>query len=175
VYANEVATGDVRNKRSEVRQRKMTPSCERVIRRIIKTHRMLSIPELTVLYNSGRSSKDTISTRTMRRTLKYMNIRKKPAVRKLQLSSVARAMRVQWCRKYSHMTSTQWSKVIFTDEVRIGLRNDGKINVWRGIGERFSPGCTSSTSTVRSSIVLWIYQPQWSRPSSPMHKQNVCE
>jgi transposase len=155
VYAKKIATGDVCNKKAEGRPRKVTLSAERLIRRDVKRHRTSTIPEFTAHYNNGRSSGDKISCITMRRTLKRIRLSKRSAARKLQISLFARTMRVRWCRQHANMTAADWKRIIFTDEVRIGFRNDGRIKVWRSIGERFSPGCTTSTSTARASLMFW--------------------
>ncbi len=74
------------------------------------------------------------------------------AAKKLQLTLRDRLTRMRWCRRNRNR---DWSRVVFTDEVRIGFRSDGRIRIWREAHEKFAPSCTTSTSKSRSSIMLW--------------------
>jgi orotate phosphoribosyltransferase-like protein len=58
-----------------------------------------------------------------------------------------------------------YAKKVATGDVRLA-RHWGAFLSWLHI---FNQYCALI------HYVLEIYQPQWSRPSSPMHKQNVCE
>ena len=53
------------------------------------------------------------------------------------------------------MKNFAWERVVFSDEVRFGLQNDGKVYVWRKMGERFNSQCVVQKSNSRQSIVFW--------------------
>jgi hypothetical protein len=49
--------------------------------------------------------------------------------------------RIAWCRGKLHWTvGNQWKKVIFTDEIMIVIKSDGKLKVWRK-SEAWRPEC----------------------------------
>ena len=48
--------------------------------------------------------------------------------------------RIAWCRGKLHWTvGNQWKKVIFTDEMMIVIKPDGKLKVWRKSSEVWGP------------------------------------
>jgi hypothetical protein len=153
--AKKVLTGDVVNRNTKGRPRKFTATTERIIGRIVRQHRQSSVCHLTAIYNNCRPANQCISTKTMRRMIHRNGFKNRSAAKKLKLGMIVRSTRLQWCRKHRTLTSDGWSKILFTDEVRIGLRYDGRVKVWRCKGERFSPECTTSTITIRSSIMYW--------------------
>ncbi len=79
------------------------------------------------------------------------------AAKKLDLAHRVRLNRIRFCKQHLVDTVCDWSKVIFTDKVRIGFRNYGRVRVWRKRGERYAPGCTTASSTSRRSIMLWEF------------------
>jgi transposase len=148
-------TGDVKNRKSPGRPKKVSAAGRRVITRIVSQNRQSTIPQITADYNSGRVGHDCISSITMRRTLKSLGMFKKVAAHKLLISAKNRLFRTRWCREHLHWTVEDWRKIVFTDEVRVSLRNDGRIRMWRRRGERYAAACTTQKSTNRASKMFW--------------------
>jgi hypothetical protein len=155
VVKKNAETGDVKNRKSPGRPKKVKPSGHRVISRFIGRNRRATIAQITANYNTGRVEHDMVSAVTMKRTLKTMDFKKKAAARKLNISPKNRSLRVRWCRAHSNWTQEDWARIVFTDEVRVALRDDGRVKIWRRRGERYSHGCTTSTSTNRASLMFW--------------------
>jgi hypothetical protein len=53
------------------------------------------------------------------------------------------------------MTVNDWRQVVFSDEVRFGLRSDGRVYVWRTSGERYEKYATVAKCTSKQSIMFW--------------------
>jgi transposase len=155
VVAKKETTGSVTNKPVVGRPRKMTAKCERVLSRIIRRNRRSSLTEITHMYNSGRQGSACVSRTTLKRALHRLGFYGRKAAKKLDISPRNRLQRLRWCKSRISYSITDWSRIIFSDEVRFGFRPDGGVIVWRTLGERFSPGCTTAISTSRSSIMFW--------------------
>lgn len=98
-----------------------------------------------------------VSAQTVRNRLKHMKLNARRPVRVPRLLPRHRRMRLQFARDHQQWTIDQWSKVLFTDETRVGLFTaDGRRRVWRRTGERFAP-CTQMTtvSFQGGSLMLW--------------------
>jgi hypothetical protein len=91
---------------------------------------------------------------TLRRYLKKMGLVSRFAARKPLLTRRHRALRLAFARKYVNKGSAFWSKVLFTDETRIAIRNDcSKMRVRRKTGERLH----FITPTVKHppAVMMW--------------------
>jgi transposase len=155
IVAKFKATGSVSNKPACGRPRKITAKSERFLARIVIRDRRASLSEVTESYNHGRQYSNRVCARTVQRALHRCGFRGRLAAKKLGIAATNRRTRIRWCRLHRANTVIDWSRVIFTDEVRIGFRPDGGIRVWRKKGERYLPGCTTTTSTSRASIMFW--------------------
>jgi hypothetical protein len=61
--------------------------------------------------------------------------------KKIGIRTVNKKKGIAWCRCNLHWTvGNQWKKVIFTDEMMIVIKSDGKLNVWRK-SEVWRPEC----------------------------------
>ena len=62
--------------------------------------------------------------------------------KKISIRVVNKKKRIAWCRGKLHWTvGNQWKMVIFTDEMMIVLKPDGKLKVWRKSSEVWRPEC----------------------------------
>ncbi|GFU50496.1 transposable element Tcb2 transposase [Trichonephila clavipes] len=60
--------------------------------------------------------------------------------RHLPLKVGHRRHRLQWCREIKNWTTDQWSRVLFTDEIRFSTRrNSQRVLIWKEIGTGFYP------------------------------------
>ena len=95
-----------------------------------------------------------IGDSTLRRYLRKMGLVSRFAVRKPLLTRRHRALRLAFARKYVNKGREFWSKVLFTDETRIAIRNDSsKTRLRRKTGERLH----FVTPTVKHppAVMMW--------------------
>ena len=58
------------------------------------------------------------------------------------LTARHRAARLKWAQPHFRWGRQQWARVLFSDESRFNLsHHDGRIRVFRRIGERFADNC----------------------------------
>ena len=48
-----------------------------------------------------------------------------------------------------------WKSVLFTDESKVSIGNDGALYVWRRKGEEFLPECCDRTVQHAASVMVW--------------------
>ncbi len=67
-----------------------------------------------------------------------------------------RQRRLTWAKERKNWTVAQWSKVLFSDEIKfcISFRNQGP-RVWRKGGEAHSPSCLKSSVKFTQSVMIW--------------------
>ena len=106
------------------------------------------------LFNSF-SPDTTVCEKTIRRLLRRRGYSGRAAAKKLLLSTKIRQKRVEWCRRHKDWTEEQWGRVLFSDEVRMRLRSDGRVYVWRKPGKRFDRKYTKHLSTDKRSLMFW--------------------
>jgi len=112
----------------------------------------------SITANVTRSIGEPVSSITVRRELHGRKFFGRAAAKKLLLSQPTRAARLAWCRRQLNVLRTSpnfWHTVLFSDEVRFGLSNNGRVWVWRQANERYNLKCTISRSSVRKSIMYW--------------------
>ncbi|KAJ4444708.1 hypothetical protein ANN_06505 [Periplaneta americana] len=68
-----------------------------------------------------------------------------------------RSARARWARAHENWTRGQWTRTLFSDEVRMGLHPDNNsIRVWRRTGERNHPSMTVERhQQFGGSILFW--------------------
>ena len=74
-----------------------------------------------------------------------------------ELNRVHRLTRMRFAREHQNWDENEWSRVLFTDELRFCLRSpDGRERVWRRAGERYAE-CTFSprVSFQEGSVMIW--------------------
>jgi transposase len=152
VFAKYNARGTVENGKSPGRPSKFSATSERRLSRLATANRRATLAQLTDAFNDGLPTNHQVCSRSVRRALHRRGIHNRIAAKKLCLKAHTRQYRMRWCRDH---TGVDWSTVVFTDEVRIGLRNDGRIRIWRRNGDRFQPGCTTASSSSRHSLMFW--------------------
>ena len=144
--------GSVKNKKSIGRPTKISDRDARNLIRITGKNRFLSLSQITKEFNKSQSFKSRLCSKTVRKHLKNRGWRKCSAAKVPMIGSKNRAKRNFFCKS---MKNFAWERVVFSDEVRFGLQNDGKVCVWRKTGERFNSQCVIQKSNSRQSIMFW--------------------
>ena len=97
-----------------------------------------------------------VSVCTVKRYLCKNNLHGRVASKKPLLNSVQIKKRIRWCKAYSLFTTTDWSKVIFSDECRVEKHSSLRKFVRRPINDRFKSRYV--TKTIRYggySVLVW--------------------
>ncbi|ERL84625.1 hypothetical protein D910_02053 [Dendroctonus ponderosae] len=64
--------------------------------------------------------------------------------------------RLEFAPKHVDWNLDYWKKVLFTDEVRLGLKSsDGRAFIWRKPGERYSQGCMVPQLAFRGASIMF--------------------
>ena len=152
VFQKDKETGSLASQRKNCgRKLKLTPRHLRLIEIAIRRSPTKSSRKLKMeLNNTGVDIGDS----TLRRYLKRMGLVSRFAARKPLLTRRHRALRLAFARKYVNEGREFWSKVLFTDETRIAIRNDcSKTRLRRRTGERLH----FITPTVKHppAVMMW--------------------
>ena len=77
--------------------------------------------------------------------------RKKPCISKINKSK-----RLQYARDHLDWTTEDWQRVMFTDESKFNLhQSDGRVYVWRHVGEEFDDECIKTTFKGSVGVMVW--------------------
>ena len=66
-----------------------------------------------------------------------------------------RRLRLGWATTHTQWTLDDWKSVLFTDESKVSMGNDGALYVWRRKGEEFLPECCDRTVQHAASVMVW--------------------
>lgn len=99
----------------------------------------------------------TVSRETIRRYLHDMDLISATAAVKPLLTPAHMKKRLELCTKWSRWPMKMWKRVIFSDESKFNLfYSDGKVNVWRKIGERYQiKNCVPSVKHGGIGVMVW--------------------
>lgn len=99
----------------------------------------------------------TISSRTVRRRLNEGNLRARHPARVPLLTTAHKMDRLRFAQDHVNWTLEDWKRVLFSDEVRVGLNSsDGRVYTWRRPGERYAPCCMTPQVAFRGgSLMFW--------------------
>ena len=153
-YNRYIKNKSLEPRKSTGRPRKITERGERYLVRWLEKDPFVTPERLQVLFNSF-SPDTTVCEKTIRRLLRRRGYSGRAAAKKLLLSTKIRQKRVEWCRRHKDWTEEQWGRVLFSDEVRMRLRSDGRVYVWRKPGKRFDRKYTKHLSTDKRSLMFW--------------------
>ncbi|GFW39067.1 transposable element Tcb1 transposase [Trichonephila clavipes] len=98
----------------------------------------------------------SVSSRTIRRRLQLSGLSARCPLLGLPLTQNHRRLRRQWCDE-RRIWAAEWNEVVFTDESRICLQHhDGRIRIWRHLGERMLNSCFMHRHTgPEPGIMVW--------------------
>lgn len=118
----------------------LTVRGENALTRIVKKGRRKTLNDITAELNSDTPVK--LSRRTVQRELKRLGYNRRTVAKKLGVREVNRKKRLQFCRGKLHWTANRnWKRVIFSDEMTIVIKPDGKVKVWRKQNEKWRGYC----------------------------------
>ncbi len=113
------------------------------------------VTQITTRYN--QSMQNTISERTIRRTLKQMGYSSRRPHRVPLLSDKNRKRRLQFTQAHQNWTIKDWKNVAWSDESRFLLQHsDGRVRICRKEHESMDPSClVSMVQAGGGGVIVW--------------------
>ena len=142
----------VENKPKTGRKKLVTERGDRVILRSVKVNRRETLRDLTNIVNERLPR--PVSTRTVRRRLKFHGYTRRRVRKTLTVSLKNRKNRVNWCRgKLAMSVQLYWKRVIFSDETQVVVGHDRRVHVWRKADEIWRPECVGLRGGPRVAVM----------------------
>jgi hypothetical protein len=142
------------NERQSGRPRKTDDRSDRKILRCVKTDRRQSLTEITNKVNNVLPN--TISTRTVRRRLRFHGFTRRKIRKTLTIRTENRPRRVHWCKsKHKWTLNRDWKRVIFSDETQVVVDSNKRVYVWRRPDEVWRPECLGLRGHCKFSAMFW--------------------
>ena len=101
---------------------------------------------------------NTISSRTVRRRLRFHGFRRRKIRKTLTIRTENRHRRVHWYRSKLRWTlNRDWKSVIFSDETQVVVDSSNRVYnyVWRRPDEVWRPECLGLRGNCKLSAMLW--------------------
>ncbi|MCL4150923.1 UNVERIFIED_CONTAM: hypothetical protein GTU68_041550 [Idotea baltica] len=146
-YHNE---GKISFEKSPGRRKSTCERSDRLLNRLATIHNLSSGRELLQLW------RERVSIQTVYNRLRRAGFRKRRRAIVPFLSPANIAGRLQWSMARAHWRAV-WRRVVFSDETRFRRSgNDGRILVWRRVGQRYDPrNVTHRLQAGGGSVHLW--------------------
>ena len=98
-----------------------------------------------------------VSDQTIRNRLRAANLNSRCPALKPCLTQRHRQARYQFATQHLRWNQRNWRMVLFSDESRfIVNQNDGRIRVWRRVGERYADPCViERNNSDRGGVMVW--------------------
>jgi hypothetical protein len=136
------------------RPRKLDDRAARGVKRISRKSPFMTSEEIAIEHESTGGTK--VSSRTIRRCLKRLNLKSFVARRKPFVNSFQRLRRIRWAKDFLQKRNCFWRKTLFSDECPIPLFNGGRQQrVYRGPNEAFLPQHLRPTVKHSVSVMVW--------------------
>ena len=111
-----------------------------LLSRIVKSNRRKSLDDITSIFNE--SCPRAVSRRTIQRKLHELGYSRRRVAKTLGVREYNKKRRCGWCKERLLWTvNRQWKNIIFSDEMTIVIKLDGKIYVWRKPEEKWHGIC----------------------------------
>ena len=110
-----------------------------LLSRIVKSSRRKSLDDITSIFNE-RCPRAV--SRTIQRKLHQLGYSRRRVAKTLGVREYNKKRRCGWCRERLLWTvNRQWKNIIYSDEMTIVIKHDGKIYVWRKPEEKWQGIC----------------------------------
>ena len=96
-------------------------------------------PSQLLSYQLAEETGKQVPGRTVRRRLSETEVNAQRPRKKPLLTENYRRLRLGWATTHTPWTLDDWKSVLFTNESKISIGNDGALYVWRRKGEEFLP------------------------------------
>ena len=148
-------TQSVADRPREGRPRKTTPGQDRYVR--LSARRNPITTATTLRHELREATGVVVSSQTVRNRLHDIGLYARRPLKTPALRPHHRGARARWTTAHENWTRDQWTRTLFSDEVRMGLHPDNNsIRVWRRTGERNHPSMTVERhQQFGGSILFW--------------------
>ncbi|KAJ4452351.1 hypothetical protein ANN_03884 [Periplaneta americana] len=148
-------TQPIADRPREGRPRKRTPGQDRYVRLSARRNPIASAT--TLRHDLREATGVVVSSQTVRNRLHDIGLYARRPLKTPALRPHHRDARARWARAHENWTRDQWTRTLFSDEVRMGLHPDNNsIRVWRRTGERNHPLMTVERhQQFGGSILFW--------------------
>ncbi|KAJ4437742.1 hypothetical protein ANN_17888 [Periplaneta americana] len=148
-------TQSIADRPREGRPRKTTPGQDRYGRLSARRNPIASAT--TLRHDLREATGVVVSSQTVRNRLHDIELYARRPLKTPALRPHHRGARARWARAHENWTRDQWTRTLFSDEVRMGLHPDNNsIRVWRRTGERNHPSMTVERhQQFGGSILFW--------------------
>ena len=145
-------TGSTADRPRPGHPRVTTPADDRYIRLLHLRNRKLTATSTNRTVFRGR-----LSSQTVRNRLRSSRLRARRPYIGLVYTPQIKRLRLRWCNNRVHWNQRTWNRVVFSDESRFSLSEaDGRVRVWRRIGERYSDACVVERDRFGGgSVMVW--------------------
>ena len=112
----------------------LSPRDRRRLKFLICSDRMAT--QARVFSQFNRYLDKPLSDRTLKRYCKRLKVKRRPRSKRQVLKARHRIGRQAWCRERKYWkVAEHWSRVLFSDECKVKLGDDRKVEVWKFDGE----------------------------------------
>jgi len=130
-------TGSVVDKMRSGKPPVISPQCSRAIKRICQRNRLLSVSNITVIYNTVTLRHVSVST--VQKILKMYRLRSYTEPQKPFLTLSQRRERRTWAKSYGTWDTNKWKAIVFTDECVIqSYLSPRKVRIRRTSNEKYN-------------------------------------
>lgn len=134
-------------------KKKFTPRMYRHLSFLIARDRKQTKAEIFARF---REIYGKISDSTIKRALRKLQLFRKPCRKRQILSAKHRRARLAWTRNRRGLNMDYWQKVIFSDECKVKIGEDGRIWVWSRSGEGYRPDLYGEEpKSPKLSVMIW--------------------
>lgn len=113
-------------------------------------------PKMTANQLKRECGFNDISVDTIKRSLRSSGQMGRVACKKPSLTSSQKSKRLKWCKNKIEWTSTEWSKIVFSDESKMELHGKTREYVRRQPGSnRYDEKYISRTTKFSPSLMVW--------------------
>ncbi|KAJ8891751.1 hypothetical protein PR048_004304 [Dryococelus australis] len=114
-------------------------------------------PMTTIRHEFHTTTRVSISIGTLSTEAHRLGYFGRAAAHEPHITTSNKARRLRWCLERRNWTLEQWKSVLWSDESRFTLfRSDGRVWVWRLLGERLLPECVVPTRKFGSGgVMVW--------------------
>ena len=142
LWDRHVKTGTTSDRQRSWRPRVMSVRDDQYIAQCALRQRSLNFRRLREQFRAGTNIH--VSDQTIRYRFHARNLRARRPVVRQSLTRQHRIAQRQWALVHYRWTRAEWRMVMLSDESRYNLdHHDGRIRVWRSLGERYAPHCVA--------------------------------
>ncbi|CAB4389996.1 unnamed protein product [Rhizophagus irregularis] len=147
-------TGSATPEKRPGRPKMLTERDTHVLRRVVHANRFSPLGDITDRLNSSLNA--TFHHNTVRKYLHNEGLGSYTARKKPLLTKKHRSDRLRWSREKKNWEE-EWKQVVWSDESRFALfESDGRVRVWRSLGEAYNQNCIQPTVKFGGgSVMFW--------------------